>query len=386
LGRLSRFACNFFKTGKCAYPATRRKQVIDKNKQVPATPLGLVASMQQLSADPESENTGFAGVHRSETNGKCNVSGHKARRLTIYNAHLQYITLWHNTRLTNINPVDPTLSKHTMKNWYPSLILFLFLARTHLVSAQANGTLSGMLQDSKGTAVGFANVAVLRTSDSVAVTGAITDAAGNFAIKTPAAGQYLLRVSLVGFAKTDTPPFEITDENSSRNFGTLTLKENTKQLAEVKVQALRPTIVNHPDKMVVSVEGTALTAGNTAYDVLAKSPGVFVDQDGNIQLNGKAGVRIMIDGKLTYLSGKELQTMLQGMSAENLKDLEIITNPSAKYDAEGTAGIININLKKNDLVGLNGSVYGGGQFNGLHGFSGGGTINYKKGKWGSFAN
>ena len=273
-----------------------------------------------------------------------------------------------------------------MKNWYRSLILLFFLASTHLVNAQANGTLSGKLQDTKGAAIGFANVAVLRTSDSVAVTGAITDAAGSFAIKTPATGRYLLRVSLIGYANTNTPPFEVTDENSSKDFGTLTLKENTKQLAEVKVQALRPTIVTHPDKMVVSVEGTALTAGNTAYDVLAKSPGVFVDQDGNIQLNGKSGVRIMLDGKLTYLSGKELQTMLQGMSAENLKDLEIITNPSSKYDAEGTAGIININLKKNDLTGINGSVYGGFQNNGLQGFSGGGNINYKKGKWNSFAN
>lgn len=273
-----------------------------------------------------------------------------------------------------------------MNNLYRSLVLLFFLASTHLVSAQANGTLSGKLQDTKGTAVGFANVAVLRTSDSVAVTGAITDAAGSFAVKTPLAGKYLLRISLIGYANTNTPPFEVTDENYSKDFGTLTLKENTKQLAEVKVQALRPTIVTHPDKMVVSVEGTALTAGNTAYDVLTKSPGVFVDQDGNIQLNGKSGVRIMLDGKLTYLSGKELQTMLQGMAAENLKDLEIITNPSAKYDAEGTAGIININLKKNDLTGINGSVYGGLQYNGLQGFSGGGNINHKKGKWNSFAN
>lgn len=94
----------------------------------------------------------------------------------------------------------------------------------------------------------------------------------------------------------------------------------------------------------------------------------------------------MLDGKLTYLSGKELQTMLQGMSAENLKDLEIISNPSAKYDAEGTAGIININLKKNTLTGVNGTIYMGGQYNGLLGYTTGGTFNYKKGKWSSFVN
>lgn len=272
-----------------------------------------------------------------------------------------------------------------MKNFCRKFIGLLFLVSTHVSWAQASGSLSGMLQDSRGAALGFANVAVLRTADSAAVTGAVTDAAGNFSIQTPAAGKYLLRISLVGFAKTDTPPFEINHENTSRNFGTLILKESAQQLAEVKVQALRPTIVHQADKMVVSVEGTALAAGNTAYEVLIKSPGVFVDQDGNIQLNGKAGVRIMLDGKLTYLSGKELQTLLQGMSAENLKDLEIITNPSARYDAEGTAGIININLKKNQLAGLNGSLHGGQQYNGLQGYSGGANINYKKGKWNAFA-
>jgi hypothetical protein len=182
------------------------------------------------------------------------------------------------------------------------------------------------------------------------------------------------------------PVFEITSTTFNKDFGTITLKEDARMLKEVKVQALRPTIVNHADKMVVSVEGTALAAGNTAYEVLLKSPGVFVDQDGNIQLNGKAGVRILIDGKLTYLSGKELQTMLQGMAAENLKDLEIITNPSAKYDAEGTAGIININLKKNTLSGINGSVYGGYQYNQQHAFSTGGNMNVKKGRWNSFVN
>src|SRR5690606_8257012 len=98
------------------------------------------------------------------------------------------------------------------------------------------------------------------------------------------------------------------------------------------------------------------------------------------------GVRIMIDGRPTYLTEKQLQNMLESMSAENIKNMEIITNPSARYDAEGASGIINITLKKNQLTGINGSIYGGYEFRSLHGYSGGANINYKKENWNSFAN
>ncbi|MGV3642519.1 MAG: outer membrane beta-barrel protein [Adhaeribacter sp.] len=272
-----------------------------------------------------------------------------------------------------------------MKKMYRLLVFTLFLVLSLAAQAQTGGRLTGNLKDENGQALGFGTVALLQANSATIVTGGVTDGDGKFAIPTPAAGSYRLRITAIGFAALETPPFEVKDKDFSKDFGPLTLKQDAKALNEVQVQALRPTVRVEADKMVVSVDGTALAAGNTAYEVLAKSPGVFIDQDGNIQLNGKAGVRIMIDGKLTYLSGKELQTLLQGMSAENLKDLEIITNPSAKYDAEGTAGIININLKKNELGGVNGSVYAGHQYNGLHGYSGGANINYKKGPWNTFA-
>ncbi|WP_026463235.1 outer membrane beta-barrel family protein [Adhaeribacter aquaticus] len=273
-----------------------------------------------------------------------------------------------------------------MKKDYILPLIFLLTLLVNMSFAQTSGLLTGTLKDEKGNAVGYSTVAILQGSNAAVVTGGITDGDGRFSIKTPAAGRYFLRLSAIGYTQTDTAPFEVTSATFSKDFGNLLLKEDTKMLKEVVVQAMRPTVTNHADKMVVSVENTALAAGSTIYEVLAKSPGVFIDQDGNIQLNGKAGVRIMIDGKLTYLSGKDLQSLLQGMTAENLKDLEIITNPSAKYDAEGTSGIINLNLKKNTISGMNGSIYGGGQFNGMYGFSNGGNINYKKGKWNSFAN
>jgi hypothetical protein len=251
---------------------------------------------------------------------------------------------------------------------------------------QEAGKLSGKVVDESGAALSYATAAILQASDNKLVTGGVSDDAGKFALKTPAAGRYILRISVIGYAEVNTEAFEVKDAGFSRDFGTISLKQDTKVLKEVTVQSLRPTITSHADKLVVSVEGTALAAGNTAYEVLAKSPGVFIDQDGNIQLNGKGGIRIMIDGKLTFLSGRELQTLLQGMSAENLKDIEIIANPSSKYDAEGTAGILNINLKKNTMAGINGSVNIGGQYNGMSSYSSGANINYKKGKWSSFAN
>ena len=275
-----------------------------------------------------------------------------------------------------------------MKNVFKLFLLTLviiIIGRPPVV-AQSGSALTGKLKDEKGADVGYGTVTLLQVPNGAVVTGGISAADGSFTIKAPAPGKYLLRVSAIGYTVTEIPAFELTSVAPAKNFGVIVLKEDTKVLKEVNVQALRPTITNHPDKMVVSVEGTALATGNTAYEVLLKSPGVFVDQDGNIQLNGKAGVRIMIDGKLTYLSGKELQTMLQGMAAENLKDLELITNPSAKYDAEGTAGIININLKKNTLTGVNGSLYGGYQYNNWHAYSAGGNLNFKKGKWNLFAN
>ena len=151
--------------------------------------------------------------------------------------------------------------------------------------------------------------------------------------------------------------------NITKDFGNIGLKSESKTLQEVSITALRPTITMKADRMVVSVEGTAMAAGTNAYSVLAKAPGVFIDPEGNIQLNGRSGVTVMIDGRLTFLSARDLRSMLEGMSAENLKNIEIITNPSAKYDAEGTSGILNINLKKNTQRGMNGSLYSNLAFN-----------------------
>lgn len=276
-----------------------------------------------------------------------------------------------------------TFTSRRLHKWI--ICIFLTTLSVYPSFGQTKNALTGQLKDEKGAAVAYANIAILSVSDSSLVTGDVTDEEGRFKISSPNTGKYILKVSAIGFVDF-TIPFEVGEAGFQKEFGVIILKEDIQQLNEVKINSLRPTIVHEVDKMVVSIEGTALAASSSAFDILSKAPGVWIDQDGSVQLNGKAGVRILIDGRPTYLSAKELQNMLEGMSAENIKNLEIISNPSSRYEAEGTSGIINITLKKNQLAGINGSVYAGYEYRSMHGYSGGANINIKKGKWSSFAN
>jgi hypothetical protein len=251
--------------------------------------------------------------------------------------------------------------------------------------AQENN-LGGQLMDEKGLPVAFANVTLLKEDDKAFRLGKVTDSSGRFSFVIAAPGKYLLQFTALGFKEKKTDPFEWM--GTSKDLGTVVLQTDTKNLQDVTVSSLRPTIIQKADRLVVTIEGTAMAAGNTAFAVLARAPGVFIDADGNIQLNGRSGVTVMIDGKLTYLSARDLRNFLEGMSAENVKNIEIITNPSAKYDAEGTSGMLNINLKKNTQRGMNGSVYAGGNYNfyGQTGYSYGSNLNFKGGNWNSFLN
>ncbi|WP_242929074.1 outer membrane beta-barrel family protein [Pontibacter vulgaris] len=272
-----------------------------------------------------------------------------------------------------------------MKNLQHIIILLLITVLPQAGIAQVSGFLTGAVKDEQGQPVGFANVALLEASNSKVINGTTADAEGRFQIKSPAKGTYFLRFNFLGYVQLNSEPFEVTGESFTKDFGSTTLKENAQVLQVVEVQAMRPTIVAYADKMVVNVEGTALAGGSSAYEVLSNSPGVWIDQNGDLKLNGKAGVKVMINNKLVQINGKELQNLLQSMSGDNIKELEIITNPSAKYDAEGASGIININLKKHKDIGLNGSLHAGYQYNELNGYTTGAEVNYKKGPWNSFA-
>ena len=164
------------------------------------------------------------------------------------------------------------------------------------------------------------------------------------------------------------------------------LKDESKTLKEVTVAAKRPFIERKIDRTVINVDAAITNAGTTAMEVLEKSPGVTVDKDGNISLKGKQGVLIMMDGRPSYLSGQELANLLKNMPSSAIDQIEIMTNPSAKYDAAGNSGIINIKTKKNKLKGLNGNLSASiiqGKYTKTNNSL---NLNYRKGKVNLFGN
>ena len=263
------------------------------------------------------------------------------------------------------------------------ILLTLTVYITSFQVSYAQTIITGKVLDESGGSVPYANI-ILKSSGKPVTNGILTDSIGAFSIQSPSAGKFELHITAIGFLELKT---DVEATGGQKDLGSLSLKPTAQNLKNVTLTSLRPTIIQKADRMIVSVEGTAMASGSNAYSVLTKAPGVFIDPEGNIQLNGRGGVTVMIDGKLTYLSARDLRAYLEGMSAENIKNIEIITNPSAKYDAEGTAGILNINLKKNTLQGMNGSVYSSINYNfKQHGYTAGGNINIRSGRWNSFLN
>ena len=253
--------------------------------------------------------------------------------------------------------------------------------------AQSGGKISGSIKDGGNQKIiDAASVSLLKAKDSSLVKVAITDKDGNFTIENVKDGDYLVLATSVGHTKIYSKAFTIAPNQLTANVGVLQLIPADKNLKEVTVTSKKQFIERKIDKTIVNVDAAISNAGTTALEVLEKSPGVTVDKDGKISLKGKAGVNIMIDGKPAYLTGEDLTNLLRTMPSSNLDQIEIITNPSAKYDASGTAGIINIKTKKNKQKGFNGSAntsYGQGVYarnnNSVN-------LNYRNGKFNLFSN
>jgi iron complex outermembrane recepter protein len=226
------------------------------------------------------------------------------------------------------------------------------------VANSQTGKVSGTVTDASSKAIHSATVSLFRAKDSSLVKFAPTDKNGAFEFVNIKDGKYFVSASNVGYGKVASTMFEVSSSNAT-TVPALIMSEQAKGMAEVTVTAKKPFIETKIDKTIVNVESAPTTAGATALEVLEKSPGVTVDNDGNISLRGKAGVIIMIDGKPTYLSSADLANMLKNMPASAMEQIEIMTNPSSKYDASGNAGIINIKTKKGRSAGFNGSVMAG---------------------------
>lgn len=263
------------------------------------------------------------------------------------------------------------------------LLLIPLLALFNIGFSQT--TISGKVAGDNNVPVGYANISlVLPAHQNKPVVTVLSDTLGQFRMEVAKTGSYQLLVTAIGFSRKLTDSFYVSS-GVPVQLEPIRLVKETKELANVDVLSMRPAITQLADRMVINVQGTAMAAGNTAFGLLSRSPGVFVDPEGNIQLNGRGGVTVMIDGRLTFLSARDLRNLLESTPAENIKSIELITNPSAKYDAEGTSGIINIVFKKNVLQGVNGTVNTSYSTNFKQQFYGAGvTINHKSGRWNSF--
>src|SRR6186997_1725536 len=235
-------------------------------------------------------------------------------------------------------------------------LLLCMLFSVIVFSQNKIGKISGVVTDESQKPLQSVSVSLLRAKDSSLVKIAVTNKEGKYEFENINEGKFLLLVSSVGFQKNFGQSLEITSENSTFIAEAIKLSADAKSMQEVTVTAKKPFIETKIDKTVVNVEASPTSVGSTALDILEKSPGITIDNDGNINLRGKQGVIVLMDGKQTYLSASDLAMLLRNMPASSLDQIEIMTNPSSKYDASGNSGIINIKTKKGKNNGFNGSI------------------------------
>ena len=230
------------------------------------------------------------------------------------------------------------------------VFILLFVSISMALSAQT--VLRGTVVDkSNNEPLPFATVAVM-SADSTVVAGSVTIDNGEYRVDIPVRGQYLLSVSFIGY---QTYYQSLNADKAKIDLPAIALAPDATMLQAVQVVDRAPIVEQQMDKLVMNVSKTAFAQGSNGFDLLRKAPGVSIDKDGNVLLNGQP-VAVWIDSRPSYLDGKSLETLLRGTDGTNIDRIEIIANPSAKYDAEGQGGIINIRTKHHFAQGLNGSV------------------------------
>lgn len=236
-------------------------------------------------------------------------------------------------------------------------------------------SITGQVKDKTGAAIAAATVSLLKASDSSWIKSELTGDNGNYTLQDIHAGNYIIAVTLLGYAEKR----ELVTVGNENIVAAIILDKQSNVLEEITVTGNKPFIEREAGKTIVNITAEK-AAGNTVLDMMRKLPGVTVNGSGAISMAGKQGVLVLINGKQTYLSGEELANYLRSMSAEQLAQVEIMSQPSAKYDAEGNTGIINIKTRKNEKEGISGTAsatysqtaFAGTEEN-LH-------INYKKNK------
>ena len=230
----------------------------------------------------------------------------------------------------------------------------LFIFPIYLIS---QSTISGSVIDENKKPIPFCNVILINTLNDQNFGGGITNEYGDFKIEVYQEGTYKIKVINMGFKEYLSKPLNISTELKLLDLGKIILNETSYLLNDVSVTAKKIPIQKKIDRTVINLEDDPGTSGSTILDVLERTPGVIIDrQNESINMLGKGGVNVMLNGKLTYMPSSALVQYLNGINAENVKSIELITTPPSKFDAEGNAGFINIELRKNLDKGYNGNL------------------------------
>lgn len=267
-----------------------------------------------------------------------------------------------------------------------AVLSFAFVSHSQLSNVAANGNtpvkgkISGTVIDGNTKTIESATISLQRAADSSVAKMSVADRTGKFEFENISAGKYFVSITAIGHNKGFSESFVIDEANQSILLKTIELIPQAKAISGVTVTAKKPFIEQKPGKTVLNVEASPTNTGLNALELLEKSPGVSVDNDGNISVKGKQGVLVLVDGKPTYMSGADLAAFLKTIQSSNLDQIEIMTNPPAKYDAAGNSGIINIKTKKGIVKGMNGTA-NLGYTQGIYGRVNGGTnLNYRNNK------
>ena len=260
--------------------------------------------------------------------------------------------------------------------------LFFLLIPFSLFAQSATGVVQGKVVDSKSKqSLGFVTVALIPEGSTIPVNGCNTDEDGAFILTQVKEGKYIVKFSFVGYLD-DMRKITVVN-NSKNNLGKISLKPDNKLLKEVVVTEQRSQMTFDIDKRVFTIDQNIAATGGSASDVLTDIPSVEVDNEGTVSLRGSESVTVWINGKASGLTADNQGDILQQMPAGSIEKIEVITNPSAKHSPEGTAGIINIVLKRDRKAGYYGSVQAGGDSEG--GYNAGANINYSSGKFDAYA-
>lgn len=271
----------------------------------------------------------------------------------------------------------------TIKN--RSLLLILSILFSAYCMARPEASIKGQVTDGNNQPVQFATAQLFNSKTNQLVQGKICNDKGEFTLNNVSAGEYRLTVSMVGY--TTQPTTIVVEPQKNKVVEQKIVMQPTEQkLNTVEIKAQKKFIEQTVDKMVINPDASITTASDNVYEILNKLPGVTIDNNDNISLKGKSGVKILIDDKPTYVSTDQLAALLKSMQGKNVDRIEIIENPSARYDAEGNSGIINIKTKHNKAPGFNGSVNGGMRVASRIGWNGGIDLNMNYGKFNIYGN